>query len=99
MRIHQAGSHLMSGGRAKADDWSWRQTRRRLVALYRLARPYKLRTLIAILSLLAATAGSLAPPYLVGRTVGEGRHGHTSRLGWAVGAFLGAGGPGIALQH
>ena len=44
MRVHQPGSHLMRGGRPQVDDWSWAQTRRRLRALYRLARPYKGRT-------------------------------------------------------
>jgi ABC-type multidrug transport system fused ATPase/permease subunit len=89
----------MRGGRAQVDDWSWRQTRRRLIALYRLARPYKVRTLVAILSLLGATAVSLAPPYLVGRTVDEVRHGHTSRLGWLVVAFVAAGALGILFSY
>ncbi len=44
MRVHQPGSHLTRGGRAQVDDWSWARTKRRLGALYRLARPYKLRT-------------------------------------------------------
>jgi ABC-type multidrug transport system fused ATPase/permease subunit len=61
----------MRGGRAAVDDWSWRQTKRRLRALYRLARPYKLRTAVAIVALLGATVVALAPPYLVGRTVDE----------------------------
>jgi len=99
MRMHQPGSHLMRGGRPSVDDWSWRQTKRRLTALYRLARPYKLRTAIAILALLGATAVSLAPPYLVGRTVDEVRHGHTSRLGWLVLAFVAAGALGIAFSY
>ena len=48
MRVHQPGSHLMRGGRAEVDDWSWAQTKRRLATLYRLARPYKAPTLLAI---------------------------------------------------
>jgi ATP-binding cassette subfamily B protein len=89
----------MRGGRASVDDWSWRQTKRRLTALYRLARPYKLRTAIAILALLGATAVSLAPPYLVGRTVDEVKRGDTSTLGWLVGAFVAAGVLGIAFSY
>jgi len=81
------------------DDWSWERTKRRLVALYRLARPYKLRTALAILTLLGATAVSLAPPYLVGRTVDVVRHGHTSRLSWYVIAFVAAGALGIAFSY
>ena len=55
MRVHQPGSHLMRGGRPQVDDWSWAQTKRRLATLYRLARPYKPQTLLAIVSLLGAT--------------------------------------------
>jgi ATP-binding cassette subfamily B protein len=53
----------------QVDDWSWAATKRRLTALYRLARPYKWRTMAAIVSLLAATAASLVPPILIGRAV------------------------------
>ena len=91
MRVHQPGSHLMRGGRSEVDDWSWARTKRRLTVLYRLARPYKARTAFAIVSLLGATAVALAPPYLVGRTVDEVRHGHTDQLVWLVVAFVGAG--------
>ncbi|MBA3843717.1 MAG: hypothetical protein H0X39_14085, partial [Actinobacteria bacterium] len=84
MRVHQPGSHLMRGGRSSVEDWSWAQTRRRLRALYGLARPYKLRTAFAIVSLLGATAVALAPPYLVGRSVDEVRHGRTDQLRWFV---------------
>jgi ATP-binding cassette subfamily B protein len=99
MRVHQPGSHLMRGGRPAVDDWSWRQTKRRLKALYGLARPYKARTSVAVVSLLGATAVSLAPPYLIGRTVDEVRHGHTARLGTLVLAFLVAGVLGIAFSY
>ena len=30
MRVHQPGGHLMRGGRAEVEDWSWAQTKRRL---------------------------------------------------------------------
>jgi ABC-type multidrug transport system fused ATPase/permease subunit len=99
MRVHQAGGHLMRGGRPQVEDWSWTQTRRRLSALYRLARPYKLRTALAVVSLLGATAVALAPPYLVGRTVDEVQHGHTAKLGWLVVAFVAAGVLGIVFTY
>ena len=99
MRVHQPGSHLTRGGRAQVEDWSWGQTRRRLTALYRLARPYKGRTAIAIASLLGATAVALLPPYLLGRTIDEVGHGNTDTLGWLVAAFVAAGCLGIAFGY
>ncbi|MFL5954936.1 MAG: ABC transporter ATP-binding protein [Gaiellaceae bacterium] len=99
MRVHQPGSHLMRGGRPQVEDWSWAQTRRRLRALYRLARPYKARIALAVVSLLGATAVALAPPYLVGRAIDEVRHGRTHLLGWLVVAFVGAGVLGIAFTY
>jgi len=99
VRVHQPGGHLMRGSRPTVEDWSWAQTKRRLSALYRLARPYKWRTTLAVVSLLGATAVALAPPYLVGRTVDEVRHGQTSRLGWFVVAFVAAGALGIVFTY
>jgi ABC-type multidrug transport system fused ATPase/permease subunit len=99
VRVHQPGGHLMRGGRPTVEDWSWAQTKRRLSALYRLARPYKWRTALAVASLLGATGVALAPPYLVGRTVDEVRHGQTSRLGWFVAAFVVAGALGIVFTY
>lgn len=99
MRVHQPGGHLMRGGRAAVDDWSWAQTRRRLRALYVLARPYKARTAFAVVSLLGATAVALAPPYLVGRAVDEVRRGETTDLGWLVVAFVTAGVLGIVFTY
>jgi ATP-binding cassette subfamily B protein len=89
----------MRGGRAQVDDWSWSQTKRRLAALYRLARPYKARTALAILSLLGATVVALAPPYLVGRTIDHVKHGRTHDLGWLVVAFVAAGALAIAFSY
>jgi len=89
----------MSGGRAQVDDWSWQRTKRRLRTLYRLARPYRRRTLLVILSLVAATAVALAPPYLVGRAVDEVRGGHTRLLAWYVVAFVGAAALGVAFTY
>src|SRR4051812_40982900 len=100
MRVHQPGSHLMpGGGRPQVEDWSGARTRRRLRSLYRLARPYKGRTAIAIVSLLGATVVSLLPPYLIGKTVDEVGHGDTGNLGWLVLAFVGAGVLGIAFTY
>jgi len=90
VRIHQPGSHLMRGGRPEVDDWSWASTRRRFRTLYGLARPYRGRTALAIVSLVAATAASLAPPLLVGRAIDEVRDGRTARLVWLVAAFVAA---------
>jgi ATP-binding cassette subfamily B protein len=89
----------MRGGRAQVDDWSWRQTKRRLATLYRLARPYRRRTLLVVASLVAATAVTLAPPYLVGRAVDEVRGGHASKLVWFVIAFAAAGALGVAFSY
>jgi ATP-binding cassette subfamily B protein len=83
----------------KVDDWSWSATRRRLSTLYRLASPYKLRTSLAIISLLAATAASLVPPLLIGKAVDEVSHGRTSTLGWIVIAFVGAGLAGTVCSY
>jgi ABC-type multidrug transport system fused ATPase/permease subunit len=89
----------MRGGRSQVEDWSWAQTKRRLKALYRLARPYKARTAVAIVSLLGATAVSLLPPYLVGRTIDEVRHGKSTTLSWLVVAFVASGALGIAFSY
>jgi ATP-binding cassette subfamily B protein len=99
MRVHQPGGHLMRGRGAQVDDWSWRQTKRRLKALYRLARPYKARTTLAIVTLLGATAVALAPPYLVGHAVDEVKRGDTHLLGWLVAAFVATGVLGIAFSY
>jgi ABC-type multidrug transport system fused ATPase/permease subunit len=99
MRVHQPGSHLMKGGRPQVDDWSWAQTKRRLTALYRLARPYWVQTVLAIVSLLGATLVALAPPYLVGRAVDEVAQGSTSSLVAIVLLFIGAGVLGIASTY
>ncbi|HEY0416157.1 MAG TPA: ABC transporter ATP-binding protein [Gaiellaceae bacterium] len=99
MRVHQAGSSLTQQRGASVDDWSWPQTRRRLTALYRLARPYRGRTLLAIVSLLAATAVGLAPPYIVGRAVDEVDRGSTGTLGVLVALFVLAGLLGIVATY
>src|SRR6266498_2117072 len=78
--------------RGDVKDWSWRQTRRRLVALARLTAPYKSRTALAIGSLLAATVTALAPPYLAKLAIDEGIRPHDLHaLTIFVVAFLAAG--------
>ena len=88
MRVWQPGSHLVSNRSTRVEDWSWAATKRRLTALYRLARPYRVRTTIAIISLLAATAASLAPPLLIGRAVDAVSGGHTGSLRLLVVLFI-----------
>jgi ABC-type multidrug transport system fused ATPase/permease subunit len=89
MKVWQPGSHLVSQRGAKVEDWSWAQTKRRLTTLYRLAKPYKLRTTLAIIALLGATAASLAPPLLVGKAVDEVASGNIAGLNQIVIAFVG----------
>jgi ATP-binding cassette, subfamily B, bacterial len=72
MRVWQAGSHLTMQRGSEVADWSWRRTARRVSTLARLAAPYKLRTTLAVGTLLAATATSLAPPYLAKLALDDG---------------------------
>jgi ABC-type multidrug transport system fused ATPase/permease subunit len=72
MRVWQPGSHLSAQRDAKVDDWSWQRTVRRISTLARLASPYKLRTTLAVLSLLAATLTALVPPYLAKVALDDG---------------------------
>src|ERR671925_1502002 len=92
VRVWQPGGHLMRERGAHVDDWSWRATVRRAPTLARLAAPYKLRTALAILSLLAATAASLAPPYLSKLAIDHGvLHRDLRQLWWIVVLFVAAG--------
>ncbi len=70
-----------------------------MTALYRLARPYRLRTAAALVSLLAATAASLAPPVLIGRAVDAVSNGHAGSLGPIVVLFLIASVVGIVCSY
>src|SRR5437763_12080455 len=77
---------------AKVEDWSWRRTRRRIGTLARFAARYKVRTAFSVVSLLAATATALAPPFLSKCAVDDGIRKHDlTKLWWIVGAFLLAG--------
>jgi ATP-binding cassette subfamily B protein len=82
----------MSRGGAQVDDWSWGRTRRRLATLGRLTAPYRTRTLLSLLSLLAATATALAPPFLAKYALDDAINGDAgARLTMIVIAFLLAG--------
>jgi len=92
VRVWQPGSHLSQQRGAEVDDWSWARTRRRLLTLARLTSPYRGRTALSVISLLAATATALAPPFLSKFAVDDGIRRHDlTRLWWIVGAFLVAG--------
>src|SRR5438093_9917554 len=92
MRVWQPGGHLMRERGAEVDDWSWSRTRRRLATLARLTAPYKWRTTLSIVSLLAATATALAPPFLAKYALDDAvQQQDLTKLWWVVGAFLAAG--------
>jgi len=76
MKVWQPGGHLMQQRGAKVEDWSWRRTVRRISTLGRLAAPYKRQTILALASLLAATATALAPPYLAKLAIDDGIRKH-----------------------
>jgi ATP-binding cassette subfamily B protein len=92
MRVWQPGSHLSAQRDAQVDDWSWQRTVRRVSTLARLTAPYKLRTALAVLSLLAATVTALIPPYLAKLALDDGIRGQDLRaLTVIVALFLLAG--------
>jgi ATP-binding cassette, subfamily B, bacterial len=92
VKIWQAGAHLTEQRGAQVEDWSWTQTGRRLKTLVGLARPYKGRTTLAGITLVAYTLAALLPPYLAKVAVDRGieqKDLHTLTL--VVIAFLAAG--------
>jgi ABC-type multidrug transport system fused ATPase/permease subunit len=92
MRVHQPGGHLMRERSADVEDWSWNSTRRRLGVLWRLTKPYRLRTFFSVFSLLAATATALAPPFLAKYALDDAIHDRTGeRLVLVVSIFIAAG--------
>jgi ATP-binding cassette, subfamily B, bacterial len=92
MKVWQAGSHLTDQRSARVEDWSWAQTRRRLGILFRLARPYPGRALLALATLLAFTLMALLPPYLAKVAVDDGvLAGDLATLTIVVVAFVAAG--------
>jgi ABC-type multidrug transport system fused ATPase/permease subunit len=92
LRVHQPGSHLLEERGAKVRDWSWPRTRRRFSTLGRLIAPYRLRAAFSVLTLLAATATALAPPFLAKYALDDAirTNGH-GRLYLVVGIFVAAG--------
>ena len=72
MKVWQPGGHLSAERGAEVRDWSWQRTARRISTLARLTSPYKLRTALALGSLLAATLTALAPPYLAKLAIDDG---------------------------
>jgi len=99
MKIWQAGSHLTDERVARVDDWSWRQTRRRLAVLFRLARPYRGRAALAVVTLVAYTLVALLPPYLAKLAVDDGIGERDLRaLTLVVIAFLATGVAAFALS-
>ena len=99
MKVWQAGSHLSDQREARVDDWSWRQTSRRIRMLVRLARPYKSRTALAIVTLVGYTLVALLPPYLAKVAVDDGIvPGDLDALTVVVAVFLAAGVAAFALS-
>src|SRR5690349_18671864 len=89
MRVHQPGGHLMRQRSAEVEDWSWNSTRRRLGVLWRLTKPYRLRTFLSFFSLLAATATALAPPLLAKYALDDAIHNETgTKLALIVALFV-----------
>jgi ATP-binding cassette subfamily B protein len=99
MRIWQAGTHLTEQRGGKVEDWSWRQTRRRLAILFRLARPYPVRSLLAVVTLVGYTLAALGPPYLAKLAVDQGIADRDLRtLTVVVAAFLATAAAAFALS-
>jgi ATP-binding cassette subfamily B protein len=92
MRVWQPGSHLTVQRGAEVSDWSWARTARRVSTLARLTAPYRLRTALAVGSLVAATLTALAPPFLAKLAVDDGiSEGDLGHLTLIVALFVAAG--------
>lgn len=92
MRVHDPHTSLLAERGSNVKDWSRDRTRRRLATLAQLARPYRARIALGVLTLLLATATALAPPYLAKLAIDEGiAGGDRTRLWEIVGAFLAIG--------
>jgi ATP-binding cassette subfamily B protein len=99
LRVWQAGSHLTDARAARVEDWSWRQTRRRLGILLGLARPYRARSSLAVVTLVGYTLVALVPPYLAKIAVDDGiTKGDLETLVVVVVAFVAAGVAAFALS-
>jgi ABC-type multidrug transport system fused ATPase/permease subunit len=89
MKVWQFGSHLSDERGARVEDWSWSQTQQRLRMLVRLARPYRLRALLAVATLVAFTAVALLPPLLARAAIDDGiGEGSMQTITLVVVAFL-----------
>jgi ABC-type multidrug transport system fused ATPase/permease subunit len=93
MKVWQPGGHLTQRRDApEIEDWSWARTVRRVSTLASLTKPYRLRTTLAIVSLLAATTTALIPPLLAKYAVDDGIFKQDlNALTWIVIAFIAAG--------
>jgi ATP-binding cassette subfamily B protein len=77
---------------AEVEDWSWNTTRRRLGVLWRLTKPYRVRTAFSAFSLLTATVTALAPPLLAKYALDDAvKHRTGSELFLVIAIFLVAG--------
>jgi ABC-type multidrug transport system fused ATPase/permease subunit len=91
VKVWQPGGHLSEQREADVQDWSWRRTRHRIGVLARLTLPYRGRTALAAVTLLAYTLVALVPPYLAKLAVDEGIAARDlNRLTLVVGVFLAA---------
>jgi ABC-type multidrug transport system fused ATPase/permease subunit len=92
MRMHQPGGYMGRRTADEVEDWSWNTTRRRLGVLWRLTKPYRLRTFFSVFSLLTATAAALAPPLLAKAAFSDALRGTTgTRLVVVIAIFVAAG--------
>jgi ATP-binding cassette, subfamily B, bacterial len=92
MKVWQAGSHLTMQRGAEVGDWSWARTIRRVSTLARLTKPYRARTTLAVVSLVAASLTALAPPLLAKLAIDDGiSTGNLDDLTLIVGLFVLAG--------
>ncbi len=92
MRVWQAGSHLTMQRGGEVRDWSWRATIHRIRFLARYTKRYRLRTTLAIVSLLLATLTALIPPYLAKLAIDDAVDtGDLSKLTLLVVLMIGAG--------
>jgi ATP-binding cassette subfamily B protein len=89
MKVWQHTSHLLDERGARVDDWSWHKTRRRLRMLVRLARPYRGRAILAVVTLVAFTGVALLPPLLARAAIDNGiADGSMQTITLVVVAFL-----------
>jgi ABC-type multidrug transport system fused ATPase/permease subunit len=92
VKVWQPGSHLTAQRGAEVNDWSWARTARRVSTLARLTAPYRLRTGLAVASLVAATLTALAPPFLAKLAIDDGiSEGDLGHLTLIVVLFVAAG--------